>query len=74
MEYYKKESITWYSVYSKPLFAYDAYFQIDVSLRDDRYGKNTFQFGIKAVPLKTTSMDLELYLHVSQRLELKCKL
>ena len=59
------ESNTWYSVYTKPLFAYDAYFRIDVSLRVDKYGKKTFQFGIRAVPLKTTSMDIELKLHVS---------
>ena len=65
MDIDQTESFTWYSVYTKPLFAYDAYFLIDVSLRVDKYGKKIFHFGIKAVPLKTTTIDLKLNLHVS---------
>ena len=65
MQIQQTESYTWYSVYTKPLFAYDAYFQILVSLRVDKYGKKIFQFGIMALPLKTPSIDLELNLYVS---------
>ena len=65
MEINQTESHTWYNVFTKPLFAYDAYFQIRVALGVDKYGKKNFQFGIKAIALKTTSIDLKLYLHVS---------
>ena len=65
MEIQQTESYTWYDVYTKPLFAYEAYFRIRVSLLVDKYRKKFFQFGIMAVPLKTTSIDLQVNLHVS---------
>ena len=65
MMIYQTESYTWYSVYTKALFAYDTYFRIRVALRVDKYGKKIFQFGIQAVPLKTITIDLQANLHVS---------
>ena len=65
MQIEQTESHTWYSVFTKPLFAYDAYFYIRVTLRVDKYGKKIFQFGIMAIPLKTTAIDLQVNLHVS---------
>ena len=65
MEIIQTESNTWYSVYTKPLFAYQAYFTIQVTLQVNKNGKKTFHFGIKATPLKTTSIDFEVSLHVS---------
>ena len=65
MEIEQTESYTWYHVYTIPVFAYEAYYSVRVTLLVEKNGEETFQFGIMAVPLKTTSMDLELNLHVS---------
>ena len=65
MEIYQTESYTWYNVYTKPVFAYEAYFRIRVTLRVDKYGEKIFLFGIRAAPIKTPSMDLELNLSFS---------
>ena len=65
MQIYQTESYTCYNVYTKALFAYDVYFQIRVALEVDKDGTKMFQFGIMAVPLKTTTIDLQLNLHVS---------
>ena len=65
MQIYQTESHTWYNVFPKYLFAHEAYFNIRVTLRVDKYGKKIFEFGIMAVPLKTISMGLELNFHAS---------
>ena len=65
MQITQTESYTFYNYYTKPVFAYEAYFSVRVTLRVDSFGKKIFQFEIKAVPLKATSIDLELNLHVS---------
>ena len=65
MQITQTESNTFYNYFTKPVFAHDAYFDIRVALRVDKYGKKIFQFGIMAVPLKTTSIDLQVNLHVS---------
>ena len=67
MDIEQTESYTWYTVYTRPLFSYDAYFQIRLQLLVDKNGEKRFQFGIMAVPLKRTLLDLELNLHVSTR-------
>ena len=65
MQINKTESYTFYNYFTKPLFAYEAYFSIQVTLEVDKFGKKIFHFGIMAVPLKTTSIDFEANLHVS---------
>ena len=65
MQISQTESYTWYIVYTKPLFAYEAYFSIRVALRVDKYGNKIFQFGFKVIPLRTTLIDLQAKLHVS---------
>ena len=67
MEINQTQSYTWYNVYTRPLFSYDAYFNIRVTLRVDKRGKKSFEFGIQVVPLKRTFIDLELNLHVLTR-------
>ena len=65
MQIQQTESYSWYNVYTKPVFAYEAFFRIRVTLRVDKYGEKIFKFGIMAVPLKTPSIDLEFNLYVS---------
>ena len=65
MQINKTESYTFYNYFTKPLFAYEAYFSILVTLEVDKYGKKNFHIGIMAVPLKTSSIDLLANLHVS---------
>ena len=68
MEIIQTESFTFYNNFTNPLFAIEAYFEIRVTVGVDKHGnKRSFHFGIKAVPLKRTLIDLELNLHVSTR-------
>ena len=61
------QSDTFYNNFTYPLFANEVYFQMLVSLLVDENGNKFFQFGIRAIPLKGTLIDLELNLHVSTR-------
>ena len=65
MEIQHNGSFTFFKYYTKALFAYDVYFQIRVTLKVNKNGKKIFRVGIKAVPLKTKSIDLQLKLRVS---------
>ena len=65
MQIQQTESLTFFNYITKPVFAYEAYFSVRVTLGVDSFGEKIFQFHIKVVPLKTTSIDLELSLHVS---------
>ena len=67
MQIQETEFNTFYNNFTNPLFANEVYFQIRVKLQVDKHGKKSFHFGIKAVPLKRTLIDIELNLHVSTR-------
>ena len=65
MQMCQTESYTFYNYFIKPVFAYEAYFSVRVTLLVYKNGEKNFQVEIKAVPLKASSIDLELNLHVS---------
>jgi len=67
MAMYQYKSDTLYHVYTKPVFAHEAYFSSRVTLKVDKNGKKTFQFGFRVVPLKTIRMELKFHFHVSTR-------